>query len=128
MNEKLVRYLDGVFSPYEGTHSINELKEELLNDLQEKLSDYKNQGYDDETAFEMTIDGIGDIEQTVQEVANLSRSLERQVLTNFSATTCQRAISRVLPRIKENLSPSLTLRVRASTKPFLYAPNSASQS
>ena len=27
----------------------------------------------------MTIESIGDIEQTVQEVANLSRSLERQV-------------------------------------------------
>ena len=34
----------------------------------------------------MTIDSIGDIEQTVLEVANLSRSLERQVLTNFSAS------------------------------------------
>ena len=36
--------------------------------------------------LQMTIDSIGDIEQTVQEVANLSRSLERQVLTNFSAS------------------------------------------
>ena len=34
----------------------------------------------------MTIDSIGDIEQTVQEVANLSRSLERQVLINFNAS------------------------------------------
>ena len=34
----------------------------------------------------MTIDSIGDIEQTVQEVANLSRSLERQLVTNFNAS------------------------------------------
>jgi len=34
----------------------------------------------------MTIDSIGDIEETVQEVANLTRSLERQLLINFSAS------------------------------------------
>ena len=45
MNEKLRRYLDGVFSPYEDLHGIKELKEELLNDLQEKMSDFKKQGH-----------------------------------------------------------------------------------
>ena len=35
------------------------------------------EGQDDETAFKLTIDSVGDIEQTLQEVANLSRSLER---------------------------------------------------
>ncbi len=34
----------------------------------------------------MTIDSIGDIEGTVQEMADLSRSLERQVLINFNAS------------------------------------------
>jgi hypothetical protein len=41
----------------------------------------------------MTIDSIGDIEQTVQEVANLSRSLERQVLTNFSGSNLPFALT-----------------------------------
>jgi len=40
---------------------------------------------DDETAFKMT-DGIGIIEQTVQEDANHSNSQERLVLTNFSGS------------------------------------------
>src|SRR5260370_42532465 len=78
MNEKINQYLNGVFAPYDGVKSVAELKADLLSDLQERFRELKAEGKDDETAFEMTIDGIGDIEQTVQEVANLSRSLERQ--------------------------------------------------
>jgi uncharacterized protein YjbI with pentapeptide repeats len=86
MNEKLTNYLNGVFAPYDGVKSVTELKADLLSDLQERFRELKAEGRDDETAFEMTINSIGDIDQTVQEVANLSRSLERQVLTNFSAS------------------------------------------
>ena len=86
MNEKLNEYLNGVFAPYDGVKSVAELKADLLSDLQERFNELKAEGKDDETAFQMTIDGIGDIEKTVQEVANLSRSLERQVLTNFSGS------------------------------------------
>jgi uncharacterized protein YjbI with pentapeptide repeats len=86
MNEKLNQYLNGVFAPYDGVKSVAELKADLLADLQERFRELKAEGKDDETAFDLTIASIGDIEQTVQEVANLSRSLERQVLTNFSAS------------------------------------------
>ena len=86
MNEKLTQYLNSVFAPYDGVKSVAELKADLLSDLEERFRELKAEGKDDETAFEMTIDTIGDIEQTVQEVANLSRSLERQVLINFSAS------------------------------------------
>lgn len=86
MNDKLTNYLNGVFAPYDGVKSVDELKADLLSDLQERFGELKAEGKDDETAFEMTLDSIGDIEQTVQEVANLSRSLERQVVTNFSAS------------------------------------------
>jgi len=86
MNEKINQYLNGVFAPYEGVKSVAELKADLLADLQERFRELKAEGKDDETAFAMTVDSIGDIEETVQEVASLSRSLERQVLTNFSAS------------------------------------------
>jgi len=86
MNEKLNQYLNGVFAPYEGVKSVAELKADLLSDLQERFRELKAEGKDDETAFAMTIESIGDIEQTVQEIANLSRSLERQVITNLSAS------------------------------------------
>ena len=84
--DKLDEYVDGVFAPYESAKSINELKADLLADLHERFRELKAEGKDDATAFELTIDSIGDIEQTVQEVSNLSRSLERQLVTRFDAS------------------------------------------
>ncbi len=86
MNQKLTNYLNGVFTPYDGVKSVTELKSDLLSDLQERYRELKAEGKDDETAFNMTIESIGDIEETILEVANLSRSLERQLLINFSAS------------------------------------------
>src|SRR5215211_2891864 len=86
MDEKLRQYLNGVFAPYDGVKSVAELKAELLADLQERFRELKAEGKDDETALAMTIDSIVDIEQTVREAAGLSRSLERQLLINFSAS------------------------------------------
>ena len=86
MTDELDEYVDGVFAPYEGAKSIDELKADLLADLQERFRELKAEGKDDATAFELTIDSIGDIEQTVQEVSNLARSLERQVVTRFDAS------------------------------------------
>jgi uncharacterized protein YjbI with pentapeptide repeats len=91
MNEKLNQYLNGVFAPYDGVKSVAELKADLLTDLQERFQELKAEGKDDETAFALTVDSIGDIEQTVQEVANLSRSLERQLLVNFSAGNLEKS-------------------------------------
>jgi uncharacterized protein YjbI with pentapeptide repeats len=89
MNEKLDQYVNGVFAPYEGVKSVAELKADLLSDLQERFRELKAEGKDDETAFAMTIDSIGDIEQTVQEMADLSRSLERGVRINLTALDLQ---------------------------------------
>jgi uncharacterized protein YjbI with pentapeptide repeats len=86
MIENITTYLNGVFAPYDGVKSVTELKADLLADLQERYRELKAEGRDDETAFAMTIGGIGDIEQTLQELANLSRSLERQTLISFSAS------------------------------------------
>jgi len=86
MNDKLNDYVDGVFAPYEEAKSISELKADLLADLHERFRELKAEGKDDAAAFELTIDSIGDIEQTVQEVSNLSRSLERKLAINFSGS------------------------------------------
>ncbi|MCK9860760.1 pentapeptide repeat-containing protein [Paenibacillus sp. ATY16] len=86
-NPKLNDYLNSVFTPYDGVKSVTELKADLLSDLQERYNELKAEGKDDETAFKTTIESIGDIEQTILEVANLSRSLERQVITNFNGSS-----------------------------------------
>ena len=91
MNEKLTNYVNEVFAPYDGVKSATELKADLLSDLQERFRELKAEGKDDETALTMTIESIGDIEQTVREVANLSRSLERQVLINLSGSNLSKS-------------------------------------
>src|SRR5258708_1833505 len=83
MNEQLTNYVNGVFAPYEGVKSATELKADLLSDLQERFRELNAEGKREETALSMTIESIGDIEQTVQEVANHSRQLQRQVLIKF---------------------------------------------
>jgi uncharacterized protein YjbI with pentapeptide repeats len=89
MNDKLTNYLNGVFAPYDGVKSVAELKADLFSDLQERFNELKAEDKDEATAFKLTIDSIGDIEQTVQEVANLSRTLERQVRINLTAIDLQ---------------------------------------
>jgi uncharacterized protein YjbI with pentapeptide repeats len=89
MTDRLSQYLDGVFAPYEGTKSVSELKADLLADLQERYRELRAEGKDEATAFELTVDSIGDIEETVQEVTNLSRTLERQVVTRFDASALE---------------------------------------
>ena len=91
MNEQVTNYVNGVFAPYDEVKSVTELKADLLSDLQERFRELKAEGNDDETAFAMTIESIGDIEQTVLEVANLSRALERQVVINFSGSNLQKS-------------------------------------
>jgi uncharacterized protein YjbI with pentapeptide repeats len=89
MNDKLMKYLDGVFSPYEDSHTIKELKEELFVDLQEKLSDLKNQGHDDETAYRMTIDSIGDIKEIIESISAKTKELKQMVRHDLSMHNLQ---------------------------------------
>jgi Uncharacterized low-complexity proteins len=89
MNTRLTAYLDTLFLPYEGVKSVTELKADLHTDLQERYHELVAEGKDDETAFKTTIESIGDIEQTILEVANLSRSLQRQVKINLKAKDLQ---------------------------------------
>lgn len=89
MDDRLSNYLDGVFSPYEDLHTVRELKEELLNDLQEKLRDLKNQGYDDATAYRMTIDSVGDIEEVIGSIATKTRELRQMAKRDLSMTNLQ---------------------------------------
>lgn len=41
MNEKLNQYVNGVFAPYNGVKSVDELQADLLTDLQERFNELK---------------------------------------------------------------------------------------
>jgi hypothetical protein len=53
------------------------LKDGLLHDLQEKFRDVKDQGYDDETAYRMTVGSIGDISEIMESISAKTKELRR---------------------------------------------------
>jgi BTB/POZ domain-containing protein KCTD9 len=86
MDERLKKYLDDLFSSYEDLKTVNELKEEMFHDLQDKLSELKSQGHDDETAYRITIDSIGDISEVIEGISAKTRELQEIVEKDFSIT------------------------------------------
>ena len=74
-----MKYLDGVFSPYEDSQAVKELKEELFNTLQEKFCDLKNQGYDEVISYSMTIESVGDISEIIESISAKKRELQQMV-------------------------------------------------
>lgn len=84
MNKELKKYLDGVFAPYEDMKAINEIKEELYTDLQEKFTDLKNEGYDEEEAFRKTVGSIGDISELVESINAKTRDLQQHIRMDLS--------------------------------------------
>ncbi|MGC4378392.1 pentapeptide repeat-containing protein [Fictibacillus sp. Mic-4] len=89
MNEKLTNYLNGIFSPYEDLHGVKDLKEELFIDLNEKLSDLKAQGYDDEAAYRMTVSSLGDVSEIIESITSKTRELQQMIGMDFSKINLQ---------------------------------------
>lgn len=84
MSDQLKQYLDNVFSRYEDLKPLAELKEELFHNLQEKLNDLKSDGYDDETALQLTIGSIGEISELVESISADKKQLQQIVGMNLS--------------------------------------------
>ena len=52
MEKKLQQFLDNAFAPYGDFPSKNDVTKELLANLQEKYSDLKKQGKNDDEAYQ----------------------------------------------------------------------------
>jgi len=89
MSGKLETYLNEVFAPYEELSQMRELKEELLHDLRERLTDLQTNGHSEEEAFHMTIDSIGDISEMVENITAQTRQLQQIVGMDFSKSNLQ---------------------------------------
>lgn len=59
MNEKLKSYIETIFKDVPASTRANELKEEILVNLNEKYNDLL-EGHDPDAAYQMVIEGIGD--------------------------------------------------------------------
>ncbi|WP_229683192.1 pentapeptide repeat-containing protein [Virgibacillus oceani] len=83
-NEQLKAYVHTIFAPYQDIKSANEFEEELLQNLLEKYSEHKQNGYSDQDAYQMTIDSVGDVSELI-DTLNLSyNELEEAIQMNFS--------------------------------------------
>jgi hypothetical protein len=70
MNDRIKKYLDDVFQKYDNTESIRILKEELHNNMQEKFDDLVRDGLDEESAYQRTINDLGDISEIIENVTD----------------------------------------------------------
>ena len=84
MSNKLKSHLDKIFGPYADLNNVKELKEELYTDMLEKMNDFIGQGYDEENAFNKTINSIGDVSELIEEICDNTRALQMHVGIDFS--------------------------------------------
>lgn len=68
MDDKLRRYIDGLFGDVPQTKNVVELKEEMLQNLREKYEDLLGEGKSEEAAFNIAVAGIGDINELVNDM------------------------------------------------------------
>ena len=61
MEDKLRRYVDGLFARTSPTKKTVELKEEMLQNLQDKYNDLIEEGKTPEAAYNIVVAGIGDV-------------------------------------------------------------------
>ena len=69
MNEKLRRYIDDLFANAPSTVRAVELKEELYQNLTDKYNDLIAQGKSEESAYNIAIASIGDVDSLISGLA-----------------------------------------------------------
>jgi len=68
MEDKLRRYIDGLFARTAPTKKAVELKEEMIQNLQDKYDDLINEGKTPEAAYNIAVAGIGDVSGLLREL------------------------------------------------------------
>ena len=67
MEDKLRRYVDGLFEEATPSRKTVELKEEMIQNLEDKYNDLLKDGKTPEAAFNIVIAGIGDVSALLKE-------------------------------------------------------------
>src|SRR5690625_1868108 len=84
MIEQLKAHVHSIFAPYQNVKSAQELEEELSQNLKDKFQDYKQNGYSDEEAYDLTIDSIGEVSELVGSINLHHDVLEQAVSMDYS--------------------------------------------
>ncbi len=73
MNEKLRNYIDGLFANAPSTVRAVELKEEMYQNLTDKYNDLISAGKSEESAYNIAIASIGDVESLIAGIGGEKR-------------------------------------------------------
>jgi len=101
MEDKLRRYIEGLFEETTPSRKSTELKEEMIQNLQDKYSDLLQEGKSPEAAFNIAVAGIGDVTMLLNELEKDARPDERAQKKSamFTAIAVMMYIVSVLPVI-----------------------------
>jgi len=78
MEDNLRRYIEGLFEETSPTRKAVELKEEMIQNLEDKYKDLLAEGKSPEAAFNIAIAGIGDVSILLKQLENDFRSEPEQ--------------------------------------------------
>ena len=96
MQDKLRQYVDELFVKTKPTRKAVELKEEMLQNLEDKYRDLITEGKSEETAYQIAISGIGDVSDLF---AQLKQDFKTQTEVDKMITEKQRQKSALLTAI-----------------------------
>ena len=106
MEDKLRKYVDDIFNGTVLTRKAVELKEEMIQNLQDKFNDLINEGKSPEAAYNIAIAGIGDVRSLLKELESDDQiwGMAEQEMANrksamFTAVAVMTYILCVLPLI-----------------------------
>lgn len=68
MREKLINYIDTLFADASATKENLELKEEIMHNTLQRYDDFISEGKSEETAFNLTVAGIGDVTELLAQM------------------------------------------------------------
>lgn len=78
MNEKLRHYIDDLFANAPSTVRAVELKEEMYQNLTDKYNDLINEGKSEESAYNIAVASIGDVDSLIQGLSGEKRTESEQ--------------------------------------------------
>jgi len=74
MEDKLRRYVESLFEGTAPTRKATELKEEMIQNIEDKYKDLLSEGKTPEAAFNISVAGIGDVRTLLREVERSATS------------------------------------------------------
>ena len=79
MKDKFEKYLNKKFKKLADTEEVKELKEEIMNDLMEKSAEVKKTTKDEDEAYEICINSLGDLMAVIKEYKKDNNKLANKI-------------------------------------------------